>query len=389
MLFMILLFQRIETMKKLPIFNYKIINQSGDRLDVFIDGTIVDAETQELYKEWFNDTTSVSFKSFRTEILDSGIKNIAITINSLGGQIFDAMAMHDFIQQLENDGYNIETIGIGAVCSAATFILSAAKNSKISKNAYYMIHNVSGGIWGDVNEVEKYAQQLRNFNNNLKNFFVNLTGKSAEEIQKLMDAETWYYGEEAVENRFVKSVIGAQNPTNVINKSDWTFKNTNALNVYNSFVNGPDQNQDDNLIQPINMKNLATLIGNAVSNALTNFSVTPKTPEGGEGGTAEPVTNEALTDVISNALKEIKFDEHITNAVTELFKDGLPENMVTQITEAVKPAEPAPVNVLETEEYKDLIKRVEDVEGKVLNGVGAIQPPKNEDEKLYEGVSFS
>lgn len=374
-------------MKKLPIFNYRITNQAGERLEVFIDGTIVDAETQEIYKEWFNDNTSVSFKSFRTEILESGIKNISITINSLGGQIFDAMAMHDFIQQLETDGYNIETIGIGAVCSAATFILSASKNSKISKNAYYMIHNVSGGVWGDVNEVEKYAQQLRNFNNNLKTFFVNLTGKTDEEIQNLMDAETWYYGQEAVDNGFVKSVISAQNPTNVINKSDWTFKNQNPLNVYNSFVNKP-ANNDENLIQNLDMKNLATLIGAAVSNALTNFSVTPKPAEGAEGGaTAEPVTNEALTEVITNALAEVKFDEHITNAVTEMFKDGLPENMVAQITEAVKPGEPAPLNLAENEDYKGLIQRVEKVENKILNGVGAVQPPKNEGEK-YEGVGF-
>ena len=69
-------------MKKFPIFNYKISNQGGERLDVYIDGVIVDAETQEIYREWFNDQTSVSFKSFRTEIIDSGVKNISITINT-------------------------------------------------------------------------------------------------------------------------------------------------------------------------------------------------------------------------------------------------------------------------------------------------------------------
>ena len=33
------------------------------------------------------------------------------------------------------------------------------------------------------------------------------------------------------------------------------------------------------------------------------------------------------------------------------------------------------------------IKRVGDVENKILNGVGAVQPPKNEGEKL-DGVGF-
>ena len=49
-------------MKKLPFFNYKISNQGNEHLDVYIDGVIVDAETQEIYKEWFGDNTSVSFK---------------------------------------------------------------------------------------------------------------------------------------------------------------------------------------------------------------------------------------------------------------------------------------------------------------------------------------
>ena len=65
-------------MKKLPIFNYHIENQSADRLDVFIDGTIVDAETKEWLAEWYNEHSSVSFKSFRNEVISSGIKNIRI-----------------------------------------------------------------------------------------------------------------------------------------------------------------------------------------------------------------------------------------------------------------------------------------------------------------------
>lgn len=61
-------------MKKLPIFNYHITNQGGERLDVYIDGTIVDAESQEMMREWCGNETSVSFKSFRTDILNSGLK---------------------------------------------------------------------------------------------------------------------------------------------------------------------------------------------------------------------------------------------------------------------------------------------------------------------------
>ena len=373
-------------MKKLPIFNYNITNQ-GERLDVYIDGTIVDAESQEFYKEWWNDDTSVSFKSFRTEIMNSGLRNIRITINSFGGQIGDAMAMHDFIVQLENDGYEIETIGMGMICSAATYPLSASKNSKISKNSWYMIHNVSGFAWGDVNEVEKQAKSLRSFNDNIRDFYVNLTGKSTDQVEEWMNAETWFTGPQAVENGFVKSLTNQEKELQPINKADWNFKNQNPLNVYNSFVNKPTPLQEDNNnSNNIDMKNLATLIGTAISNVFAGYNVTPK-----NAGDAA-FNPESITNAVNEALKEFKPEidqEQVTTAVNAFFTDGLPQNIIDQITNAVKLPEVTPFNLKEDEDFKKFETRIGEVENKILNGVGASNPPKNEDASKYEGVSFS
>ncbi|SIS72082.1 MULTISPECIES: Clp protease ClpP [Chryseobacterium] len=372
-------------MKKLPIFNYHITNQGGDRLDVFIDGTIVDAETQEILKNWWGDESSVSFKSFRTEVLDSGLKNIRITINSFGGQIGDAMAMHDFIQQLENDGYDIETIGIGMVCSAATYILSASKNSKISKNAYYMIHNVSGGVWGDVNEIENYAKQMRNFNNNIRDFYANLTGKTSTQVEKWMNETTWFYGEDVQKNGFVKEVINTQNPTSAINKADWPFKNFEPMNVYNSLVNKPstEEKPDENLIQNNLDMNLATLIGNAINSALANFNIIPKEGEGEQN----KFTPETITNAVATALEGYEppapTNEQIQNAISNFFTNGLPENMITQIAEAVKP-----VDFKESEDWKKLGEWKTEIENKISNKQTPAPTPENNEAKKFEGVSF-
>lgn len=377
-------------MNKLPIFNYKISNQGNERLDVFIDGIIVDAETQEIYENWFGDTTSVSFKSFRTQVLDSGIKNISITINSFGGQIGDAMAMHDFIQQLESQGYDIETIGIGMVCSAATFILSASKKSKISKNAYYMIHNVSGGVWGDVNEIERYAKALRDFNNNIRDFYVNLTGKSAQEIENLMNAETWYYGEQVKNEGFVKEVISNQNPTNEINKKDWMFKNEQPMVAYNSFVPKVPVNTEDNLIQNLDMNKIVEAIVNAFK--AKNLVVTDA------GQNAEPLTAENLTGALNEAFKGIDLepkaptDEQVNNALTEFFKNGLPENMISQITNAVK-ENVKPENFKDSEEWKGVENRLKDIEDKAAKNFGQAKPKNSggSGESKYdkEDIGFS
>lgn len=377
-------------MKKIPIFNYKVSN-NGERLDVFIDGTIVDAETQEILQDWFNDQTSVSFKSFRSEILDSGLKNIRITINSFGGQIGDAMAMHDFIQQLENDGYAVETIGMGMICSAATYPLSAAKNSKISPNSWYMIHNVSGFAWGDVNEVEKQAKNLRNFNNSIRDFYVNLTGKSKEQVEEWMNAETWFTGTQAVENGFVSKTTDQKEEFKPINQADWSFKNKNALNVFNSFATTPPMPVEDpeKLIQNLDMNKLIEGIVNAFKSK--NLVVT-------ENKTAEPLTVENLTSALNEAFKDVDLepkapsDEQVNTALTNFFKNGLPENMISQITNAVK-ENVTPENFKDSEEYKVFEGRIEKIENTVAKNMGQAKPKNNgapsESKFEAEDVGFS
>ncbi|WP_428067416.1 Clp protease ClpP [Chryseobacterium gambrini] len=358
-------------MKNNPIFfNYNVTN-SGERLDVFIDGTIVDAETQEIWKEWFNDDTSVSFKSFRTEIIDSGLKNIRITINSFGGQIGDAMAMHDFIKQLENDGYAIETIGLGMICSAATYVLSAAKNSKISPNSWYMIHNVSGFAWGDVNEVEKYAKNLRRFNNNIRDFYVNLTGKTANQVSEWMDAETWFTGKEAVDNGFVAQTTDQKEEFKPINSANWNFKNTNALNAFNSIANAkPPVINLDNLNE-----NDMSKLSEAIVNAFKALNLVPNE----KGDKPEALTVENLTNALNTALKDFDpepkapTDEQVTTAITNFFKNGLPENMISQITNVVK-ENATTENFTETEDFKKLDERIGEIENSVAKNLGQAKP---------------
>lgn len=343
----------------IPFFNYKITNQSN-RLDVYIDGTIVDSASQAIMKEWFNDQTSVSFKSFRQEIMDSGLRDISITINSMGGQIGDAMAMHDFIQNLETEGYNIETIGIGMVCSASTYILSASKNSKISKNAYYMIHNISGGVMGNVNEIEAYAVLMRNFNNKVRDYYSGLTGKTADQVSAWMDAETWFYGQEVVDNGFVKSLISDQAPKTPINQSDFTFKNKNALSVYNSAVKIPE-----NLDENFNIKDMNKFVEAIVNAFKTSNLVVTET-----NATATPLTIENLTNAMNLALADFTPEvpvENVSNAVNTFFKDGLPTNILNQITEALKPAV---VNISEDQSVIEIAKRLDDIETKISNNVG-------------------
>ena len=165
---------------QLSIFNYSIVNQNEGEIDIYVDGDIVDSPTLELYKEWFGDETSVSFKSLRDQI-PANCKTLNLYVNSGGGHVGDAMAIHDYLVDLENKGVKVNRIGRGLVASAATYLVMG-KNSTLSQNCLFMIHEVSGSAWGTVTEVENQVKTFRKFNDLIVDFYVGQTGLSATVI---------------------------------------------------------------------------------------------------------------------------------------------------------------------------------------------------------------
>jgi len=150
--------------------------------------------------------------------------------------------MHDFLSELESKGKTVNRIGRGIIASSATYILMG-KNSRMTKNSWAMIHNVSGGIWGDVDTVERFAVTLRKFNNRSRDFYSEWTGIRKEEISKMMDNETWMTADEAKSKGFVIDVVESQNFTQKIPKENWQFSNMTVLNAYNNNVNPTPEDQ--------------------------------------------------------------------------------------------------------------------------------------------------
>jgi ATP-dependent Clp endopeptidase proteolytic subunit ClpP len=222
-------------MKKLDVFNYSFTNEANDSIDIHIDGAIVDAETQQIMRDFWGDETSVSYKSFRDQLVNSKVKTINVYVNSTGGHIGDAMAIHDMLVDEQAKGKTVNTKGRGIIASAATFILMAG-NSEMSANSFFMIHNASGGVWGDVDTIERYAATMRKFNNTIRDFYASSTGLRKEDVTKMMDAETWLTSTEAKNKGFVKNVTPSASFTNYIPSEDWSYNNKAILNQYNSFV---------------------------------------------------------------------------------------------------------------------------------------------------------
>lgn len=349
---------------KAPIFNYTVKHDKGKKTCVVnIDGQIVDAETKQLYDMYFGDTALVSFQSFRNEIdaaIQEGCKSVDVWTNSVGGSVTEAVAMDGYLNSIVQQGISVRRITNGIAASAAT-LFNGGSGSFITKGSWYMIHNASGAIWGNVNDIENYAASMRVVNDDINKRYCDRTGLSKTVIGNMMDSETWITAEDAVKMGFVESLFDDATSSNVTNSNkqikpeNWLFQNTQVLAAYNSAIQNP-LNMD--------FKNLINDIKDAFSNSLKEAGILKDE----NTKLAEQVTNaldaafapmndglnKAIDETVEARLKDL--DSTITNKVNEAIQaanqNGLTE---TALEEKLKP-------------INDSIK---EIENKLTSGAGS------------------
>lgn len=131
-------------------------------------------------------------------------QDVDIEINSPGGYIYPASEIYTALMQHKG---NVNITITGRAASAASVIAMAGTHVKMSPTAQMMIHNVSASGAGDYRDFEHYAEQLRKSNDTIANAYMLKTGKTRDEILKLMDHETWFTPEEALEEGFIDEVL--------------------------------------------------------------------------------------------------------------------------------------------------------------------------------------
>jgi ATP-dependent protease ClpP protease subunit len=124
-------------------------------------------------------TTDIDTELF--DIVDAGLtelesiskKAITIRISSYGGGVYEALAI---IGRMEKSKCKIITEGYGPIMSAATAILAAGNERRMSRRAWFMHHESSYGIEGRHNEIKHYVKQQEREENDWAKLMEELTG---------------------------------------------------------------------------------------------------------------------------------------------------------------------------------------------------------------------
>jgi hypothetical protein len=82
----------------------------------------------------------------------------------------------------------------------------------IAETGLYMIHNAHSSADGDYRDMQMSADALREIDEGIINAYERKTGRSREEIQALMDNDTYMSPQKAIENGFADGLIAYDAP---------------------------------------------------------------------------------------------------------------------------------------------------------------------------------
>lgn len=137
-------------------------------------------------------------------IQNTDAKTIHVHINSGGGSAFDGVAIGNILKQHEAE---IVVHVDGWAASAASVIAMAGDKIIMPSNTMMMVHQASTFEYGNANQFEKVAKDLRKIDTALRaSYKKRFVGDEADLI-KLLEEETWLTAEEALALGFADEIV--------------------------------------------------------------------------------------------------------------------------------------------------------------------------------------
>jgi ATP-dependent Clp protease protease subunit len=144
----------------------------------------------------------VNAKQFVDELKEINADTINLRINSPGGSVIDGNAMFNALQR---HPAKVITHIDGLAASMASVIAMAGDEVHMADNALLMIHNPWTFSMGDADELRKDADLLDKMSASILSSY----GRSqyeADELKNLMDEETWFTAQEALDAGFIDHI---------------------------------------------------------------------------------------------------------------------------------------------------------------------------------------
>jgi len=313
---------------------------------IFIHGDIIPWQSSES-----EDYGMVNLKSVTRQIRDAkddGADTLDVHIHSNGGDVTEGFAIHDV---LINSGLNVNTIVDGSCYSIATVIFLAGSKRSMSKNSQLMIHNPFGFAGGTADDIEKYADQVRDAENKILDFYIEKTGADRDQLSAMMKEETFIEPSMAVEMKFATEIL---EPVLAKAKAILSLKGINNHNMSNLL--------DEVKAGFAEIKNLFKQKGIAIQNAMV------KTESGDELEITMAGDKVAVGDTVTKGGENYTGTTTLEDGTSITCEDG----KVTAVTEASAASEE------DSDTVKDLKAQLVAKDAEIANLTSSITDIKKE-----------
>lgn len=131
--------------------------------------------------------------------------DITIHLDSPGGSVTDGLAIHNAI--LNYDG-KID-IHIDTLCASISTVIACAASGKVlmNSNGKYMIHRAWTVAMGNCRDFRSMADIMEMMDKDIAETYVAKAGGESEDWLAMMDKETWFDAEKALEIGLVDEIV--------------------------------------------------------------------------------------------------------------------------------------------------------------------------------------
>ncbi|HZJ03154.1 MAG TPA: ATP-dependent Clp endopeptidase proteolytic subunit ClpP [Thermoleophilia bacterium] len=133
-------------------------------------------------------------------------KDIALYINSPGGNVYAGLAIYDTMQFIKPE---VSTICIGIAMSMGALLLAGGVEGKryALPNSKVLIHQLSGGFQGPAADIEIHAREALSLRKRLDEILAKHTGQPLEKVENDTDRDFFMSSAEAKEYGIIDKVI--------------------------------------------------------------------------------------------------------------------------------------------------------------------------------------
>lgn len=131
-------------------------------------------------------------------------KDIDVRLNTPGGSVDVGVSIFNLLR--EYDGKVTTTVD-SLAASMGSYLLQAGEVRRVQDNGMVMVHNPWSLAIGNAAAMRKEADILDKYAERMLPAYMERTGRTKDDMQAILDAETWLVGTEAIDEGFADELL--------------------------------------------------------------------------------------------------------------------------------------------------------------------------------------